>query len=291
MTEADAGHGDPSFDRYARMVCRALGVRRQQLVTIIEPDRAVFPGACGLPEDLQRDRESPLSHSFCKHVVIEQGPLIIRDAREDDRLRDNLAISDLGLISYAGWPITDHTGDDRRLALRSRRRAPGLDRQPDRDARGPGGRLLGRDRSTRAARARGARRERCPGPLPPQPGAARAERGPLVHPDHERRGAGRREDRRRPARLPARRDLAPQLRRPHRSRSRHRGADLRRAAGDRRGSRRCATPCCPWTTPIPWAARLCTATRSTSAARTSRTRSTPISTPCGRSATRGRSSR
>ena len=109
MTEAEAGHGDPSFDRYARMVCRALGVGAAT-VTIIEPTRAIFPGACGLPEVLQRDRESPLSHSFCKHVVIEQGPLIIRDAREDDRLRDNLAIPDLGLISYAGWPITDHTG-------------------------------------------------------------------------------------------------------------------------------------------------------------------------------------
>ena len=26
MTEAGAAQGDPSFDRYARMVCRALGV-------------------------------------------------------------------------------------------------------------------------------------------------------------------------------------------------------------------------------------------------------------------------
>jgi len=110
MTVAGTGHGDPSFDRYARMVCRALGVGTAT-VTIIEPGRAVFTGACGLPDDLQRDRESPLSHSFCKHVVIEQAPLVVRDAREDSRLRDNLAIPDLGLISYAGWPITDHTGE------------------------------------------------------------------------------------------------------------------------------------------------------------------------------------
>ncbi|GAA4706928.1 hypothetical protein GCM10023349_26600 [Nocardioides conyzicola] len=109
MVEAGAGHGDPSLDRYARMVCRALGVGTAT-VTIIEPGRAVFPGACGLPEDLQRDRESPLSHSFCKQVVVEQGPVIVADAREDDRLRDNLAIPDLGLIAYAGWPISDHTG-------------------------------------------------------------------------------------------------------------------------------------------------------------------------------------
>lgn len=109
MSEGATGHGDPSFDRYARMVCRALGVSTAT-VTLIKPDRAIFPGASGLPEDMQRDRESPLSHSFCKQVVHEQAPVIVRDAREDDRLRDNPAIVDLGLISYAGWPITDHTG-------------------------------------------------------------------------------------------------------------------------------------------------------------------------------------
>ena len=44
MTEAGAGRGDPSFDRYARMVCRALGVPIA-LVSLVEDDRQVFPGA------------------------------------------------------------------------------------------------------------------------------------------------------------------------------------------------------------------------------------------------------
>lgn len=109
MTEAHTGHGDPSFDRYARMVCRALGVP-VALVSLVEDDRQVFPGACGLPADVEAGRETPLSHSFCQYVVADQGPLIVADAREDDRLRDNLAIPDLGVIAYAGWPIADHTG-------------------------------------------------------------------------------------------------------------------------------------------------------------------------------------
>ena len=41
MTDEPAGHGDPSFDRYARLVCRALGVDTA-MVTIIESDRQVF---------------------------------------------------------------------------------------------------------------------------------------------------------------------------------------------------------------------------------------------------------
>jgi serine phosphatase RsbU (regulator of sigma subunit) len=100
---------DPSFDRYARMVSRALGTP-VALVSLVEADRQVFPGARGLPPEVDRVRETPLSHSFCQHVVADGAPLVITDARQDERLRDNLAIPELGVVAYAGWPITDHTG-------------------------------------------------------------------------------------------------------------------------------------------------------------------------------------
>ncbi|MFC6343621.1 GAF domain-containing protein, partial [Nocardioides hankookensis] len=101
---------DPSFDRYARLVCRSVGVP-VALVSLVESDRQVFPGACGLPPEVDAQRETPLSHSFCQYVVADQQPLIVSDAREDARLRTNLAIPDLGVVAYAGWPITDHTGE------------------------------------------------------------------------------------------------------------------------------------------------------------------------------------
>lgn len=109
MTPEDAVGADPSFDRYARMVCRSLGVPTA-LVSVIEADRQVFPGASGLRADVDAARQTPLSHSFCQYVVLDQRPLVISDAREDERLRGNGAIADLGVIAYAGWPITDHTG-------------------------------------------------------------------------------------------------------------------------------------------------------------------------------------
>lgn len=100
---------DASFDRYARMVRRALRVPTA-LVTIVEDDRQVFPGMLGLPEPWATQRSTPLSHSFCQYVVADQAPLVVTDARFDSRLRDNLAIRDLDVVAYAGWPITDHTG-------------------------------------------------------------------------------------------------------------------------------------------------------------------------------------
>ncbi|MCW2813410.1 MAG: sensor signal transduction histidine kinase [Nocardioides sp.] len=100
---------DESFDRYARLVCGSLGVP-VSIVSIVEPTRQVFPGALGLPEPHQTLRETPLSHSFCQYVVADGCALVVRDAREDERLRDNLAIRDLDVIAYAGYPLTDGDG-------------------------------------------------------------------------------------------------------------------------------------------------------------------------------------
>ena len=95
---------DESFDRYARMVRRALGVP-VALVSLVEEDRQVFVGAEGLAPAYQEARETPLTHSFCQWVVHDQAPVVTDDARLDERLRDNLAIPDLGVVAYAGHPI------------------------------------------------------------------------------------------------------------------------------------------------------------------------------------------
>jgi GAF domain-containing protein len=95
---------DPSFDRFARIVRDSLDVP-VALVSMVETDRQVFLGAVGLPEPLQSERQTPLSHSFCQYVVKDDAPLIISDARMDARLCDNLAIEDFDVIAYAGFPI------------------------------------------------------------------------------------------------------------------------------------------------------------------------------------------
>ena len=109
MADEHERGADPSFDRYARMVRRALGVP-VALVSIVEENRQVFTGAEGLPEPYQDSRETPLSHSFCQYVARDEKPLVVEDAREHPVLRTNLAIEDLQVVAYAGWPVTDHTG-------------------------------------------------------------------------------------------------------------------------------------------------------------------------------------
>lgn len=109
MTELSVTPELGSFDHYARLVKRSLSVP-VGLVSIVEEYRQVFPGALGLPDPWQEERETPLSHSFCKYVVAREEPLIVEDARKEPFLVDNLAIPVLGVIAYAGWPITNSHG-------------------------------------------------------------------------------------------------------------------------------------------------------------------------------------
>lgn len=113
MGQSDPGREllgvDESFDRYARMVRRALDVP-VALVSLVEHDRQVFVGAEGLAAPWAEARETPLTHSFCQWVVHDRAPVVTGDARLDPRLRDNRAIPDLGVVAYAGHPIRDHTG-------------------------------------------------------------------------------------------------------------------------------------------------------------------------------------
>ena len=96
---------EPSFDRLTRLVSKFLGTP-VALVSLVDADRQFFQSCVGLPEPWAGRRETPLSHSFCQHVVISGKPLVIEDARLDARVKDNLAIADLGVIAYLGIPLT-----------------------------------------------------------------------------------------------------------------------------------------------------------------------------------------
>jgi GAF domain-containing protein len=95
---------EESFDRLTRLTATVLNVP-VALVSLVDSDRQFFKSCLGLSQPWASRRETPLSHSFCQHVVESRAPLVISDAREHPRLRDSLAIRDLGVIAYAGAPL------------------------------------------------------------------------------------------------------------------------------------------------------------------------------------------
>ena len=98
------------FDRITQLGAYVLKVP-VCLVSLVEEHRQFFAGEAGLPTPYCDLRETPLSHSFCKTVVSSRRVVIVPNALEDDRFRNNPAISDLGVMSYLGFPLTDTLGN------------------------------------------------------------------------------------------------------------------------------------------------------------------------------------
>jgi GAF domain-containing protein len=100
---------EAAFDRLTRLASYIIGAPIS-LVSLIDADRQFFKSQFGLPDPVAQARETPLSHSFCQHVVADDTPLIVSDARGVSFLKDNLAIPDLDVIAYLGIPLSTSDG-------------------------------------------------------------------------------------------------------------------------------------------------------------------------------------
>lgn len=97
------------LDRLADRAASALDTP-VGLVSLVATDGQYFPGAIGLPEPWITERWTPLTHSFCQHVVTSGEPLVVSNAHDDPLVRTNPAVTELGVIAYVGSPLTDATG-------------------------------------------------------------------------------------------------------------------------------------------------------------------------------------
>ncbi|GAK90619.1 two-component hybrid sensor and regulator [Nonlabens ulvanivorans] len=76
------------------------------LITLVDKDRNFLKSRQGV--DLS---ESPRDISFCGHAIVsEEDIMIVPDAREDIRFKDNPLVEGLKAIFYAGVPLVDING-------------------------------------------------------------------------------------------------------------------------------------------------------------------------------------
>jgi signal transduction histidine kinase len=101
---------EEAFDRLTRLAVKLLHAP-VSLVSLVDDRRQFFKSAAGLVEPWVTARETPLTHSFCQHVVTTGKPFIVENAPEHAVVRDNLAIPDLGVIAYAGVPLVTDDGE------------------------------------------------------------------------------------------------------------------------------------------------------------------------------------
>jgi CheY-like chemotaxis protein len=98
------------LDQITQVAAALLGTP-VALLSIVDKDRQFFKSQFGLPEPWATARQTPLSHSFCQWVVVDKDELVVEDARTHALLRSNLAIRDLGVVSYAGIPVLQDNGE------------------------------------------------------------------------------------------------------------------------------------------------------------------------------------
>jgi PAS domain S-box-containing protein len=89
----------------ARSVAAPVG-----LLTLVDDERMHVIGRHGLPPYLDHVHAEPATSSFCQYVVSEDGPLVVRDAREDPVLRDLGVVQTRHVTAYLGQPVHDAGG-------------------------------------------------------------------------------------------------------------------------------------------------------------------------------------
>jgi diguanylate cyclase (GGDEF)-like protein len=91
---------EEAFDRITRMAARLLNAPTA-LVSLVDKDVQWFKSRCGFePTETRRDI------SFCGHAILDHEPLVVGDATQDPRFRDNpLVLGEPHVRFYVGVPL------------------------------------------------------------------------------------------------------------------------------------------------------------------------------------------
>lgn len=90
---------EPAFDRVTRLAVDLLGVESAG-VNFAGTDRQWFKSAIGLDET-----ETGLENSFCAYTIEQAERMVVEDAVDDDRFKDNPYVVGQGVRFYAGIPL------------------------------------------------------------------------------------------------------------------------------------------------------------------------------------------
>ncbi|MEU2616435.1 GAF domain-containing protein [Micromonospora sp. NPDC007271] len=111
---------DPEFDEFAKKLAQVTGAP-YAMVNFISEERQYFAGlytpsseeAGGNPQERaagEPGRVMARDHGYCPHVVVRRKALVLDDVCEYPRFAGNPVVDEIGIRSYLGAPLIDHTG-------------------------------------------------------------------------------------------------------------------------------------------------------------------------------------
>lgn len=103
------GRPRSDLDWVAGLAQRALRAEASAL-SIVDSEQQHFVSQRGISTpELQIDA-TPLSMSLCRFVVEREAPLVVHDATEHRAFADHPAVTEFGVVSYAGVPVRSPDG-------------------------------------------------------------------------------------------------------------------------------------------------------------------------------------
>jgi diguanylate cyclase (GGDEF)-like protein len=96
---------EESFDRIVRLACAAFSTP-VSVISIVESDRQWFKAREGI-----EITETPREYSFCAHAILNDDVMVVEDAADDARFRENpFVTAPDGIRFYAGAPLKTRSG-------------------------------------------------------------------------------------------------------------------------------------------------------------------------------------
>ncbi|NGO68427.1 GAF domain-containing protein [Streptomyces boncukensis] len=120
----ELGIGDapvPEFDEFARKLARVTQAP-YAMVNFIDEHRQYFAGLYtpAIDQAVELDpaaaptarpgRVMARDHGYCPHVVVRRKALVLEDVCDYPRFAGNPVVDEIGIRSYLGAPLIDHTG-------------------------------------------------------------------------------------------------------------------------------------------------------------------------------------
>jgi GAF domain-containing protein len=111
---------EPEFDEFANKLAQITGAP-YAMVNFISEDRQYFAGLYTAPmgqtgsnpEAAAAGRPGRImsrDHGYCPHVVVRRKALVLDDVCDYPRFAGNPVVDEIGIRSYLGAPLIDHTG-------------------------------------------------------------------------------------------------------------------------------------------------------------------------------------